>query len=100
QQSEHLFFIKYSTLKTNLCFEEQLYLLTVRDFQNMRQADEKITMMTAYDYPSATQAETAATDTLLVGDSLGNVVLGYDSTTQVTINDRVHQCNSVRRCAA
>lgn len=86
-------------LNTNLCFEEEIYLLTVRDFQKMRQADEKITMMTAYDYPSAAQAETAGTDTILVGDSLGNVVLGYDSTTQVTIDDMVHHGKAVRRGA-
>lgn len=86
-------------LNTNLCFEEEIYLLTVRDFQNMRQADEKITMITAYDYPSAAQAETAGTDTILVGDSLGNVVLGYDSTTQVTIDDMVHHGKAVRRGA-
>ena len=81
-------------------FEEEIYLLTVRDFQKMKQADEKITMITAYDYPSASQAETAETDVILVGDSLGMVVLGYASTTQVTIDDMVHHGKAVRRGAA
>src|SRR5699024_11011732 len=65
----------------------------------MRQADEKITMMTAYDYPSAAQADTAGTDTRLVGDSLGNVVLGDDSPTQVTIDGMHHSGQAMRRGA-
>lgn len=76
-----------------------MYLLNIRDFQKMKQADEKITMMTAYDYPSASQVETAGTDTILVGDSLGMVVLGYASTTQVTVADMIHHAKAVKRGA-
>ena len=54
-------------------------MLTTTDLQRMKRENEKIVMLTAYDYPSAKQAEEAGVDTILVGDSLGNVVLGYDS---------------------
>jgi 3-methyl-2-oxobutanoate hydroxymethyltransferase len=69
------------------------------DFSKMKQANEKIVMLTAYDYPSAKQAEEANVDMILVGDSLGMVVLGYDSTIPVTIDDMVHHAKAVRRGA-
>src|SRR5699024_3970488 len=65
----------------------------------MKENNEKITMLTAYDYPSAKQAEQAGTDVILVGDSLGMVVLGYDATIQVTVSDMVHHGSAVRRGA-
>lgn len=74
-------------------------MLMNRDFLKMKANDEKIVMVTAYDYPSAKQAENAGVDMLLVGDSLGMVVLGYDSTTEVTINDMTHHAKAVRRGA-
>ena len=61
--------------------------------------DEKLVMLTAYDYPSAKLAEAAGVDILLVGDSLGMVVLGYDSTIPVTVGDMVHHAKAVRRGA-
>ena len=60
------------------------------DFIKMKKANEKIVMLTAYDYPSAKLAEEAGVDILLVGDSLGMVVLGYDSTVAVTTDDMIH----------
>ncbi|MEG0260601.1 MAG: 3-methyl-2-oxobutanoate hydroxymethyltransferase, partial [Lysinibacillus sp.] len=57
---------------------------TTEDFLKMKAAGEKIVMLTAYDYPSAKFAEDAGVDMILVGDSLGMVVLGYDSTMPVT----------------
>jgi 3-methyl-2-oxobutanoate hydroxymethyltransferase len=68
------------------------------DFLKMK-TNEKIAMLTAYDYPSAKQAEEANVDIILVGDSLGMVVLGYDSTIPVTINDMVHHAKAVKRGA-
>jgi 3-methyl-2-oxobutanoate hydroxymethyltransferase len=56
-------------------------------------------MMTAYDYPAARFAEEANVDMLLVGDSLGMVMLGYDSTMRVTVEDMVHHAKAVRRGA-
>ncbi len=56
-------------------------------------------MLTAYDYPSAKLAEAAGVDMILVGDSLGMVVLGYDSTIPVTVEDMIHHTKAVRRGA-
>ncbi len=74
-------------------------MLTITDFLKMKQNNEKITMITAYDYPSAKQVEEANVDCILVGDSLGNTVLGYSSTTQVTLDDMIHHAKAVRRGA-
>ncbi|MFP3356453.1 3-methyl-2-oxobutanoate hydroxymethyltransferase [Planococcus sp. SIMBA_143] len=65
----------------------------------MKQQGNKIAMLTAYDYPSAKIAEAAGVDVLLVGDSLGMVVLGYDSTVKVTVEDMVHHGKAARRGA-
>lgn len=71
-----------------------------KDFLQMKQQDEPIVMVTAYDYPSAKLAEQAGVDMILVGDSLGMVVLGYDSTIPVTVEDMIHHTKAVRRGAA
>lgn len=72
---------------------------TTSDFLKMKAAGEKIVMLTAYDYPSATFAEEAGVEMILVGDSLGMVVLGYSSTMPVTVADMVHHAKAVRRGA-
>ncbi len=73
--------------------------LTIPKFKQMKVDKNPITMITAYDYPSAVLAEEAGVDMILVGDSLGNVVLGYDSTLPVTIDDMVYHTRSVVRGA-
>jgi 3-methyl-2-oxobutanoate hydroxymethyltransferase len=70
---------------------------TVAEIRAMKQDGEKIVMLTAYDYPSARIAEEAGVDVILVGDSLGMVVLGYDSTVPVTIEDMLHHSRAVAR---
>ncbi|MGJ9382011.1 3-methyl-2-oxobutanoate hydroxymethyltransferase [Salipaludibacillus sp. CF4.18] len=72
---------------------------TTADFKKMKQEKEPIVMVTAYDAPSALLAEKAGVDTILVGDSLGMVVLGYDSTLPVTVDDMVHHTKAVKRGA-
>ena len=69
------------------------------NFIKMKKTSEKIVMLTAYDYPSAKLAEEAGVDIILVGDSLGMVVLGYDSTIAVTTEDMIHHGKATRRGA-
>ena len=71
--------------------------ITVSDIQGMKARGEKIVMLTAYDFPSARIAEEAGVDIVLVGDSLGMVVLGYDSTIPVTMDDMLHHTKAVVR---
>jgi 3-methyl-2-oxobutanoate hydroxymethyltransferase len=69
------------------------------DFLKMKANGRKIVMVTAYDYPGARHAEQADADMILVGDSLGMVVLGYDSTIPVTLEDMLHHAKAVKRGA-
>ena len=71
--------------------------LTVADVEAIKERGEKVVMLTAYDFPSARLAEEAGIDIILVGDSLGMVVLGYDSTLPVTLADMVHHTAAVVR---
>ena len=73
---------------------------TIRSFQEMKRRGEKIAMLTAYDYTSAKILESAGIDLLLVGDSLGQVVLGHDSTVPVTMDEMVHHVRAVVRGAS
>ena len=61
------------------------------------ESKQKITCLTAYDYPTARLLDEAGVDILLVGDSLGMVVLGYDSTLPVTLDEMVYHTRAVRR---
>lgn len=69
----------------------------VKSLQKMK--NEKIVMVTAYDYSSAKYAEQAGVDIILVGDSLGMVVLGYEDTLKVTLDDILHHSKAVKRGA-
>ena len=75
--------------------------LTVTKWLQMKKDGIPISMVTAYDYPSARLAEEAGVDAILVGDSLGNVVLGYDTTLPVTLDDIIYHARaaSARRTA-
>jgi len=67
------------------------------DLLAKKQNHEKISMLTCYDYPTALLEDKAGIDIILVGDSVGTNVLGYESETEVTMNDMVHHLNAVRR---
>lgn len=73
---------------------------TRQHFKQMKEDRDPIVMVTAYDFPSAKIAEKAGVDMILVGDSLGMVVLGYDSTVPVTMEDMIHHTKAVKRGAA
>jgi 3-methyl-2-oxobutanoate hydroxymethyltransferase len=71
--------------------------VTIAELLQKKEKGQKITMMTAYDYPTASLVDQAGIDTVLVGDSLGMVVLGYDSTVPVTMDEMIHHCKAVSR---
>lgn len=71
--------------------------ITVLDIQRMKQEQKKIVMLTAYDYPFARILDECGVDVLLVGDSLGNVVMGLDNTLPVTVGEMEHHARAVRR---
>ena len=74
--------------------------ITVRDITAMVARGEKVPMLTAYDYTSSRLADGAGIPIILVGDSLGMVVLGHDSTVPVTMDDMVHHIKAVARGAS
>jgi len=65
--------------------------------QEMKKTGEKITMLTAYDALMASQIEESGIDVILVGDSVANVLLGYDNTIPVTMDEMLHHCKAVTR---
>ncbi|MBN2644610.1 MAG: 3-methyl-2-oxobutanoate hydroxymethyltransferase [Desulfuromonadaceae bacterium] len=72
-------------------------LTTVLDIQKMYQQGEKITVLTAYDYPLARIMDQAGIDMILVGDSAGSVVAGYDNTLPVTMDEMIYHTRAVMR---
>jgi len=71
--------------------------VTIQELLSRKSRGERITMLTAYDYPMGQLLDEAGVDAILVGDSLGMVVLGYDSTTPVTMEEMLHHTKAVRR---
>lgn len=72
---------------------------TVATLKEKKLAGEKVTMLTAYDYSTAKLMDNAGIEMLLVGDSLGNVILGYENTLSVTMEDMIHHTSAVARGA-
>jgi 3-methyl-2-oxobutanoate hydroxymethyltransferase len=73
--------------------------VTTAVFQAQKARGEPLTMLTAYDYLTARAVDQAGIDSILVGDSLGMVILGYESTLPVTMEDMLHHCRAVSRGA-
>ena len=74
--------------------------VSVTSFVKMKSENRRIVMVTSYDYPTASIADAAGVDSILVGDSYGMVVLGYESTIPVTAEELLPVCRAVRRGAA
>ena len=71
--------------------------ITTSTLRDKKQRKEKITMLTSYDYSLASMVDAAGIDMILVGDSLGNVILGYDNTLAVTMDDMFHHTKALVR---
>lgn len=71
----------------------------IHDFYRMKESGEKVTWLTSYDFPTAQFAEAAGLDMILVGDSLGMCVYGYNGTVPVTMDQCIVHCEAVRRGA-
>src|SRR5205814_3843090 len=69
----------------------------MEDFREKKRRGEKITALTAYDYPTARLLDESGIDIILVGDSVGMVVLGYEDTTEVTLAEMVHHTRAAAR---
>jgi len=81
-------------------FPQAKHKITTHTFRVKKQRGERLTMLTAYDYLTARAVDMAGIDSILVGDSLGMVILGYENTLPVTMEDMIHHCRAVSRGAS
>jgi 3-methyl-2-oxobutanoate hydroxymethyltransferase len=88
-----------TTAPHNSISTEERKKVTTRLFQQKKKHGEPISMLTAYDYPTALIMDQSGVDAILVGDSLGMVVLGYETTLPVSMEDMLHHCKAVARGA-
>src|SRR5262245_8284967 len=89
---------RYSTrLKTASPKAKAAYRVTVREFIAFNQAKHKISMLTAYDYPTAAVLDAAGIDAILVGDSMSMVVQGHETTLPVTLDEMIYHAEMVGR---
>lgn len=94
QYKQNLLFQSFSTITQN---DPKIKKITITDIQHKYQEAKPLTMVTGYDYTSASIIDRCGIDLVLVGDSLGMVMLGYSGTTSVTMDEMIHHCKAVSR---
>ena len=88
-----------STIATDANIPAVYKVKTIQTFRQKKERGEPIAMLTGYDYPTALALDRVGIDAILVGDSLGMVVLGYENTVPVTMEEMLHHCRAVARGA-